>query len=68
MNKEYAQTRIIEIEYEIANMELEREKLIAKIKNMLDSVIISQIDDRIKELSDMIQDKTFILNTIRLYA
>ncbi|EJI1073874.1 hypothetical protein NN618_000556 [Shigella sonnei] len=68
MNKEYAQTRIIEIEYEIANMEHEREKLIAKIKNMLDSVIISQIDDRIKELSDMIQDKTFILNTIRLYA
>ncbi|EEZ1009359.1 TPA: hypothetical protein LAG04_001598 [Escherichia coli] len=68
MNKEYAQTRIIEIEYEIANMELEREKLIAKIKNMLDSVVISQLDDRIKELSDMIQDKMFILNTIRLYA
>ncbi|EDA3265505.1 hypothetical protein A4L30_10645 [Salmonella enterica subsp. enterica serovar Bovismorbificans] len=68
MDKEYTNKRVIEIEVEIADMLVERDNLIKKRRNMIDAMIIAQLTDRIDYLKDTIDDKQFILNTLRLAA
>ncbi|EDT7800711.1 hypothetical protein CCF60_003130 [Salmonella enterica subsp. enterica serovar Berkeley] len=68
MDKEYINKRVIEIEVEIADMLVERDNLIKKRRNMIDAMIIAQLTDRIDYLKDTIDDKQFILNTLRLAA
>ncbi|EDH8285868.1 hypothetical protein CB696_19410 [Salmonella enterica subsp. enterica serovar Livingstone] len=68
MDKEYINKRVVEIEVEIADMLIERDNLIKKRRNMLDTMIIAQLTDRIDYLKDAIDDKQFILNTLRMAA
>ncbi|EHR2875947.1 hypothetical protein KTR93_001496 [Salmonella enterica] len=66
MNKEYIYSRILDLEVEISDLQVEHDKMRKAIHNYVDSFIIAQIADRIDDFRDQIRDKQFILDTMRL--